>query len=322
MMAFIFISVYDQQLNARVDEQAETLAAELAKTAFTTLSGGQQTLDLPRDLGGSTYAIEVQDNNTFVVRILGGRRVGNTYPAFANTAVTIENQDFSPGGKVYFMRSGDQVIVSATSIEAPLENIVPTPTGEPPEFYFFARENQREATAIAAAYFEALGSYPGENIDASAYRWEGANSLLAQVTSGGAPLTVLKVTGSENGVDVGAVTGAWVVDLVENAADIGSATACPSPDNAYRTEWLYSSQGALGDLRARTWRRVVDNVAVTVPADATVQAASATTNVSTYPTWRVTFEGYVIFYRMMPWWTEDNMAGFVIQSDPELYPVV
>ncbi|MDI6643382.1 MAG: hypothetical protein QMD95_04985, partial [Candidatus Hodarchaeaceae archaeon] len=119
MMAFIFISIYDQQLNARVDEQAGALADDLAKTAFTALSGGQPTVELPRDLGGTTYTIEVQDNNTFIVRIVAGRRAGYTYSAVVNATVTIENQDFSPGGRVYFMRSGDKVVVSAAPIEAP-----------------------------------------------------------------------------------------------------------------------------------------------------------------------------------------------------------
>ncbi len=468
MMAFIFISIYDQQMNARVDEQAKALADDLARTAFTALSGGQPTLDLPRDLGGSTYAIEVQDS-TFIVKITAGRRAGSTYNAVVNATVTVVNKEqieipvdnlegphdvkfrlyssttgadvhelwfdklefidenaiegmlenfedvsdwtyseedsnavisgsqvanwaaegtysykfttsgapavghyaqivrsfdltgenflrfwvrsaytgtprdwraqlyidtslkweegvgkfnFTLGGRAYFLRSGDQIIVSATSIEAPVENIDSEPTGEPPQFYYFARDNQREGAAIAAAYFEALGSYPGENVDASAYRWENADSLLVQVTSGGSPLAVFSVAGSENSTAVGKVENAWIVDLVENAADIGDGTACSSPDNAYRTGWLYSPQGALGDLRSRTWQRVSDNVIVAVPADATLQASAATTNVYTYPTWRVTFEGYVIFYRMVPWWTEENMAGFVFQSEPELSPVV
>ena len=322
LMAFLFISVYDQQLNARVDEQAGALANELARSAFTSLSYVQPPFELPRDLGGSVYTIEVQDNNTFVVRIVGGRRTGNTYSAVVNATVVIENRDFSPGGRAYFMRSWGQVIVSASPIEAPIENIVPIPAGEPPEFYYFARENQREATAIGAAYFEALNRYPGENIDVSAFRWEATNSLLAQVTSGGVPKITMRVTGSENAANVGKVVSAWVVELVENAVEIESPTACPSPDNAYRGGWLHSPRGALDHLRSRTWRRVSNNAVVAVPTDAVIQAAAATTNVSTYPTWRVRFENYTIFYQMTPWWQKENTAGFVFQSDPELHPVV
>lgn len=326
MMAFLFITLYGQQMEARVDEQANALVNELARTASISLSGVQPPLDLPRDLGGSTYKIEVQDNNTFVVEITGGRRAGSVYNAVANVTVAVENKDFSPGGRVYFMRSGDWVIVSASPIEAPIENIAPVPTGEPPQFYHFAKENQREAAAIGAAYFEARERYPGENVDVSTYRWEGADSLLAQVTSDGAPLATLRITGSENGVNVGKVDNAWIVETVENADEIGAATACPSPENAYLGGWLYSPAKALNHLRSRTWRRVVDNVIdnviVAVPVDAEIRAAAVTTNVWAYPTWRVTFGGYVLFYQMMPWYYEENIPGFVFQSVPELFPIV
>lgn len=323
LMAFLFITLYNQQLDLRVDEQAEALADDLAKTAFTSWSGGQPILDLPRDVGGSTYAIEVQENSIFVVKVTGGRRAGSSYSALVNATVTVENQDFSPGGRVYFMRSGDQIVVSAAPIEAPVENILPVPAGEPPQFYHFAQSNPREAAAIGAAYFEAHERYPEENdIDVSAYRWENSDSLLARITSGAAPLAVLRVTGSENGTNVGKVETAWIVGQVESNGDIGSPTACPSPDNAYRSGWLYSPQGVLNHLRSRTWRRVSDNTVVAVPAGASIQAAAATTNVSTYPTWRVTFESYVLFYQMIPWWEEEDVAGFVFQSEPELKPIV
>lgn len=321
MMAFIFITIYTQQQDLRVDEQAKAIADDLAQTAFAALSGGQPMFDLPRDAGGSPYKIDLQENSVFVVEITGGRRSGKTYSSVVNAVVAVENQDFSPGGLVYFMRSGDTIIMSAEPIVAPIENIAPIPTGEPPEFYYFAKNNPREATAIGAAYFDAIERYSGE-VDVSSYRWERADSLLAQVTSGGAPLNVLRVTGAENGTDVGQVNTAWVVGQVENAEDIGSATACSSPDNAYHSGWLYSPQDALDHLRSRTWRVAGDGAVVVVPADASIQAASATTNLSVYPTWRVAFESYVIFYRMVPWWELENTAGFVFQSDPELEPVV
>lgn len=323
LMTFLFITLYNQQLDLRVDEQAESLANDLARTAFTSLSGGQPILDLPRDVGGSEYAIDVQENSIFIVKITGGRRAGNSYSAVVNATVNVENKDFLPGGRAYFMRSGDQIVVSAAPIKAPVENILPVPAGEPPEFYYFAQSNPREATAIGAAYFEARELYPGEsNIDVSAYRWENSDSLLAQIISDGSPLVVLRVTGSEDGTDVGKVETAWVVEQVESGGDIGSAIACSSPDNAYHGRWLYSPQGALNHLRSRTWRRVSDNTVVSVPADASIQAAAAATNISAYPTWRVTFESYIIFYRMMPWWEHENTAGFVFQSEPELKPMV
>jgi hypothetical protein len=315
LMAFLFITLYNQQLDTRVDEQANALANDIAQTAFSSLSGGQAILDLPRDVGGSPYTIDVQENSIFVVKITGGRRVGNNYSASVNATVVVENQDFSPGGRLYFMRSGDMIIVSAEPIEAenietPTENI----TSTPPQFYYFAKENPQEASAIIAAYYYTL-----ENI--IAYQWENENSIIVQTDSG-----LFRVNGYDNKDNVGLVVNSWIILSVENfVGTLANHTPCPSVENAWKSGWLYSPSQALDQLRGRTWRRVIDNVMVTVPSDATIRAAAATTNISTYPTWRVEWQSdnyYVIHIRPMPWWEEENTAGFVFQSDPELYPVV
>lgn len=325
LMAFLFIALYNQQLDTRVDEQANALANDIAQTAFSSLSGGQAILDLPRDVGGSPYTIDVQENSIFVVKITGGRRVGNNYSASVNATVVVENQDFSPGGRLYFMRNGDMVIVSAELIEAenietPTENI----TSTPPQFYYFAKENPQEASAIIAAYY-----YAFENIVDYWENEDNENSMIVRTDS-----SILRVDGYENTDNTGwteniwRIEKAWIVLSVENFVGDPPESGwenSPSVDNAWKSGWLYSPSQALDQLRGRTWRRVIDNVMVTVPSDATIRAAAATTNVSTYPTWRVEWQSdnyYVIHIRAMPWWEEENTAGFVFQSNPELYPVV
>ncbi len=322
LMAFLFISVYEQQLSAQVDEQASALVNELAQTAFTSFVGGQPTVGLPTDLGGSPYSLSVQDNSVFVVRIVAGRRSGASFSAVVNANVTVENQVFSPGGSVFFMRSSDGVIVSASPIEAIHEIVAQPPSIEPPLFYYFAKDNPKEAAAIVAAYFDSRARYPAENIDILQYRWEDPDSLLAQVRRGSGALETTRVRGGENNYPVGVVVNAWVVELLENAGDIENASSCPSPDNAYLSRWLYSPKDALNRLRSRTWYRASDNMPVTVPADAIVQASAVTTNISVYPAWRVSFEDYTIFFQMMPWGEMENIPGFVFQSNPELNPIV
>lgn len=332
LMAFLFITLYSQQLDMRVDEQAKAIADDLAQTAFTSFSGGQPILDLPRDVGGSPYEIKVdQERGIFMVEITGGRRAGNSYSAIVSASLKVDNQDFSPGGRVYFMENvvnRGQIIVSAAPISA--ENIpieFPAPSEEPPEFYLdFARhgDNQPQATAVAAAYFEARELF--DNIDVSAYEWSDAH-LLVQITENGVNRAVMQVTG-EDDEGVGEITKVWLVkeNIVNENTTLKNPVRCPSPADAYRSDWLYSKQDALDHLRSRTWQRENDNTVVAVPADASIHAAAATTNISlTYPTWRVTFEGYVIFYRMMPWWENDEEPGFVFQSGPagfELEPIV
>jgi len=312
LLAGVFFMQLTKQREFEVGAQAQALADDLARTCSSVLPGQQPTLDLPSRLGGSSYELEIDENrSTFIVWITGGTGAGESYWTVANVGLQVHNTSFAPGGRVYFMRSGDVVVVSAFPIEAPPESILPTPSGEPPEFYYFARENQREATALIAAYFNVF-----QDIDA--YEWESGNSILVRAGS-----IVLRVQGYENEGNVGLVDSTWIISNIENyAGELTGAVPCPSPENAYSNGWLYSPSQALNYLRSRTWRRTSDNSIVAIPSDALVRAAAATTNVSTYPTWRVEWENYAIHYQTGPWWYAENTPGFVFQSEPELEALV
>ena len=312
LLAGVFFMQLTKQREFEVGAQAQALADDLARTCSSVLLGQQPTLDLPSRLAGASYELEIDENrSTFIVWITGGTGEGESYWTVANIGLRVENTNFAPGEKVYFMRSGDVVVVSASPIEAPPENILPTPSGEPPEFYYFARENQREATAIIAAYFEV-------SQDIEAYEWENSDSILVRADS-----IVLRVQGYENEENVGLVDNAWIISNLENyTGELAGAVPCPSPENAYLSRWLYSPSQALNYLRSRTWRRTSDNSIVAIPSDALVRAAAVTTNVSSYPTWRVEWRDYVIHYQSGPWWYAENIPGFVFQSKPELEALV
>ena len=301
-----------KQREFEVSAQAQALADDLAKTCFSALSGQQPTLDLPLQLAGSGYELEIDENrSTFIVRITGGTGTGESYWTIANVGLQVENTSLTPGGRVYFMCLGDVVLVSASLIEALPENILPTPSGEPPEFYYFARENQCEATAIIAAYFDLFR-------DIDAYKWENSDSILVRAGS-----ILLRVQGYENWENVGLIDNAWIISNIENyAGEFTGAFPCPSAENAYLSGWLYSPAQALGYLRSRTWRRTSDNAVVNIPNNASIRAAAAATNISTYLTWRVEFESYILHYQAMPWWCMENTPGFVFQSELELEAVV
>jgi hypothetical protein len=312
LLAGVFFMQLTRQREFEVGAHAQVLADDLAKTCFSALAGQQLVLDLPSRLAGSSYELEIDENrSTFIVRITGGTGAGESYWTVANVELRVENASFAPGGRVYFMRSGDVVLVSASPIEAPQGIISPTPSGKPPEFYYFARENQREAAAIIAAYFKV-----SRNIDA--YKWENSNSILVR-----AGLTLLRVQGHENGENVGLVDNSWTITNIENyVGELAGAVPCPSVENAYLSGWLHSPSQALSYLRSRTWMRTSDNTIVNIPSNASIRAAAATTNVSTYLTWRVEFENYVLHYQATPWWYAENTPGFVFQSGPELKAVI
>jgi len=312
LLAGVFFMQLTKQREFEVSAQAQALADDLAKTCFSALSGQQPTLDMPLQLAGSGYELEIDENrSTFIVRITGGTGAGESYWTIANVVLQVENTILTPGGRVYFMCLGDIVLVSASPIEALPENILPTPSGEPPEFYYSARENQREATAIIAAYFDV-------SRDIDAYKWENSDSILVRAGS-----ILLRVQGYESWENVGLIDNAWIISNIENyAGEFTDSFPCPSAENAYLSGWLYSPAQALGYLRSRTWRRASDNAVVNIPNNASIRASAVTTNVFTYLTWRVEFESYILHYQAMPWWCLENTPGVVFQSEPELEAVV
>ncbi|MFB0500040.1 MAG: hypothetical protein ACETWO_02010, partial [Candidatus Hadarchaeaceae archaeon] len=311
LLAGVFFMQLTKQREFEVGAQAQALVDDLAKTCFSALSGQQPTLDLPLQLAGSSYELEIDENrSTFIVRITGGTGAGESYWTIANVGLQVENTSLAPGRRVYFICSSDVVLVSASPIETLPENILPTPSGEPPEFYYFARENQREAMAIIAAYFDV-------SHDIDAYKWENSDSIIVR-----AGLIFLRVQENEKWENIGLVDNAWIISNIENyAGEFTDYFPCPSAENAYLSGWLYSPAQALGYLRSRTWR-TSDNAVVSIPNNASIRAAAAATNVSTYLTWRVEFESYILHYQAMPWWYRENTPGFVFQSEPELEAVV
>jgi len=345
MLAGIFIVQYNRQLEARVDEQAQALANDLARISFAAFSREQPSFSLPQNLGGSDYELSLDENSsTFIVHIKAGRQSGMSYYSTANVSLSVENSNFVPGGSVYFRRGIDNVIVSSLSIKP--ENLPAPTTATPPESYFenenafynFAKRNAKAATAIAAAYFFALDNlgYPSTSdnapLDAVGYSevLGGPDNILVQLgyNSGDNWENRFGVRVIDNQIDEAApeweIVSAWVVTDLYPENFIEELTLCPSIENADDYGLLYSPVEALAYLRSRTWQRINDNLIVVVPAEATIRAAAATTNVSTYITWRVEWQAdvhYVLHYRAMPWWAQENSPGFVFQSEPELEAV-
>jgi hypothetical protein len=345
MLAGIFIMQYNRQLEARVDEQAQALANDLARVSFTAFSREQPSFLLPRNLGGSDYELSVDNStSTFIVHIKAGKQSGMSYYSTANVPLKVENSNFAPGGSVYFRRKVDNMFVSYVAVSSEnikAENIPPQTTATPPEsyfenentFYYFANENVKAATAIAAAYFFALDNlgYPSISgnapLDAVGYEVVGRpDNILVQLGYRSGDnwenrfgVRVIGEQYNDEAAPEWKIENAWVVTSLnpENFAE--ELTPCPSIENADNYGLLYSPAEALAYLRSRTWMSG-DNIVV-VPADAQVRAAAAKTNVSIYPTYRVTFDNYVIYYRAMPWWAQENSPGFVFQSKPPLEPI-
>lgn len=325
----LLVAYFQSQRKAEIGREAQNLADGISRTSFSILSGGQKNYDLPVAVGGAPYRLIVdEDRNAVVVQVTGGSQEGAEYGSVIDAYLQVLSIP-NPGEVLYITENGGKIVLSSSPLQIQEEEIPSYPSLSPPDFYYFARENQRGASALGASYFWALNHYPEEeNLDVREYVWQNSdsNTLLARITSEGGPLAVVSVSGGENGADVGVVNHSWVVHRVENAKkDFDDGNSNPSIAKAYMNGWFYSRTQVVEYLQSRSWRRTDDNRAVEIPDSPEAYNAAATTNVGTYPTYLIEFktqgENYVIHFQAMPWYYSENQAGFVFQSKPELEPI-
>ncbi|KUO40510.1 MAG: hypothetical protein AVW06_05150 [Hadesarchaea archaeon DG-33-1] len=335
LLAAVLAVHFGAQREAGIDEQAQALADDISRLCFAALARQQPTYSLPSDVGGCGYELGVEDN-AIVVTVLEGPRAGSSYRSIVNAELTLDNGDFEPGGKVYVRRLGDVVLISASPIFVILEELEPPSEPTPPPFYSWANENvggrREEAVAVVAAYFYALERYSSSKddkvLDVLAYKREGDIVDVRMGYRGAEEVEFLlrvRATGGHDASQVGEVTGAWIVDNVENLrGDITDVIDCPSVEDAARTGWLYSPSQVLAHLRGRTWR-LGDNTIVVVPEYASWRAAAASVDGRTFCTHRFSFTHenipIVLFFRMLATAPEEPQPGFTFTSEPKLEPI-
>jgi len=323
VMAVLLLGVFllhlSSQRSFEVGDQAQGLANELSHTVFSALAGHRASCRLPRSVGGASYELWIE-NRTFVVRITGGPQSGNEYRSVACANLVVDSVP-EPGEILYAQGTREGVVISAEPKEVPLEGLTPQIAVPPTDFYYFAKENVREACAIVAAYFYAMEVCRGENLDVRSYKWENEDSILISFTSSDGCLSV-RATGYENEGDVGLVDRSWIVSSIESVENGNfDGFPCPSVENSVLNGWVYPPGEILADLLSKTWRSK-DNAVVAVPGDVKLLPAAVTTNVSSYPAWRFEFSTgenfFVGYFGMLPWWPYENIPGFVFQSEPEM----
>ncbi len=324
MLLGVFLVFLSTQSKFATGERAQALANDLSYICFSAFTQQQPIYRLPSTVGGANYELEVE-NNMFVVRITSGPLRGNEYRSIVGGSLEVHSLPL-PGETLYAQGRFDNVIIAAEPIGPLSREFGSSVAPNPPNFYFFAKENQREGAAVAASYFYAREQYPDEeNIDILGYRWVGEN-LLVQASSGDEPLTALLVLPYENGENVGLIDNSWVVkkiaDLNENVSEV---VLCPSIKDATFCGWVYSPDAVIRHLRSRTWQ-MRDNTVVVFPENISWHASVVTTNVSGYPTWQFKFQlsgsQFVVYFAMLPWAPSENQPGFIFQSKPELEALI
>lgn len=335
LIAAVLALHFKAQGEARVDMQAQALADDISRTCFASLTRLQPTYSLPSDVGGSKYELRVGEN-TITVKVIEGARSGRGYYSSVNAELVVQDNGFRPGGVVYVLRMNDQIIISASPISLPPWEIEQPATTTPPQFYTWANENvenrREEAVAIVTAYFFSLAHNPATKdnkvLDVLAYS---RNRDLIEVRVGyrGADnnefLQTVRTAGRQDDLQVGEVTGAWVISKTESfMRDITDAIDCPSVESAVASGWLYSSSQVLDHLRGRTWK-LEDNTIVVVPEDARWAEAVAEVGGRNFCTYRFSFTqeniSVVLFYRMLATAPDEPLPGFTFTSEPLLEPI-
>lgn len=323
----IFLAYTATQREYAAGEKAQNLANDLSRTTFSALAKRQQTFDLPPAVGEADYELDIE-NNTFIVRVLDKDQKTREYRSGIDLDLEVRSLP-GPGDTLYAQGRRDEVIISSSPIEPPQGELTIEPSPEPPDFYEFAKDDPRTAAGAIASYFHIRELHSGRDLDVKSYKWENEGTLLTRITSDGETVTGVRVTGHMDRDGVGLIRRAWIVtgleDTEEKVEEKVEGSNMPSIREAHSTGWLYPPEEILTQLRERTWRRKDDDRILSPPDNLDWGAASVTTDVSTYPTWRLEFESegshYVLHFGALAWDPGENRPGFVFESDPDLEAV-
>ncbi len=317
----ILIAYTSTQKEYTTGGEAQTLADSLSETAFSAIEGQQQTFQLYKAVGKSNYELDIE-NNTFIVRILGDKQEGREYRSTVGVELKIRDNLPEPGKTLYLRGTGEKVIVSSESITLSKEELKEPENYEAPEFYTFSKQNPKTSTGIIASYFYAKKNFSTDNLDIKGFRWK-SSKLEVRVIGGKNYLTTLEVQGEKNNDNVGYIDNLWIVTNVTTADNkIQNYNHSPSIEEAYRKGWLFSPEQAKETVKGRTWKRTSDNKTIEISQTIDEKASAATTNISTYPTWRFEIskgnQMYIFHLAAMPWEYSEEDPGFAFESEPEM----
>lgn len=322
LLLSLTLAYLQKQREHSAGREARATINSISRTVFSALPRHQTEYQLPNTIEKSAYELDI-DGDTIQIKILDGDREVKKYRAGVGVKLTPhENTPLpDPGETLYATGDRDRVILSSKPV-SPSPRETPEPDyDDPPEFYRFAKENPKVAVGLMAAFTYGKKRYPElENLDVENYSLKG-DSLKTEI-GGEDKVHTLKIGGYENEENVGLIENAWIVDEIEEVTQADLPNPSPSLREAVDSGWIYSREQAESILRNRNFLLEKDQEPVNIPDDINLKLACITTNVSTYPSWRVDFtvdgEEYVLHLAGMAWKPSENTSGFVFESDPTL----
>ncbi len=148
--------------------------------------------------------------------------------------------------------------------------------------------------------------------------------MKVRIVSGGENLTTLKVRGEENNDNVGYIDNVWTVEnITQTNENIENPKSSDSIKEAYTKNWLYTPKQVKETIKGRIWRNS-DNETVEISQEIQGKASAATTNFSTYPTWRFEIEKgktYILHLAAIPWKYDEKTPGFAFESNDNLVAI-
>ena len=321
VMAALLIGVlltytYTQKQFAE-EKEAQNLADDLSKTAFSTINRQERSMTLPTEIGDSFYRLEVdEDQNEFQIEISKDGEENKTFRSTAGINLENKGQVPDPGEEIYFRGDGEKVFFS----EDPIETLPSDGDGDgigyncPENFYEKNKNEPENSTGLIYAYFYARDQI-GADVDVEKYKWENPNRLLVKVSG-----ETYRIEWNEFNEGEFSVKESRNITKLENPPENGFKEPGYSIKEAYEGGCLYPPEEVKSNIMRRTWEDNDGNIAElsNIQFKEDITATIIDPDVSTFSTWRLEFEGYTFYHGTMPWKPDDSEPGFAFYSIDDL----
>jgi len=316
LIGILITYTYTQRQFAE-EEEAQNLADDLSKTAFSAIDRQARSLDLPMEVGDSQYRVEVaKDQNEFQIEILDSEGENKKFRSTAGVNLENIGEVPDPGEKIYFRGDGETVFYSENSIESlPSDDDGDGIEYDYPEnFYEKNKNNPKETTGLIYTYFYVRDRIEGD-VNIEGYKWTGSDRLLVNVS--GETYTVDWREFNEGGFSVKEVAS---ISKTGNLSENESEEPNYSIKEANESGYIYSPTEAKSNLMRRTWEDPEGNIVElsNINFEDDITAAIIETDVSTFSSWRLKFEDHTFYHGTMPWRPDDSDPGFLFHSIDDL----
>lgn len=279
----VFFSLYQSRVTeARFGMEVQQLLDMLVSRASAANLGSVVPVDLPSTVGGEKYVVECKENE-FVLFLQTGKMSGNKFSAVS--PVRMVPRLLQAGVRVYFCPTASGIVILDYPLSENIEKSLP-PSENPPQFYFFSKDNPETAACVLGCYFW-LGKEPKRYFE-----------RILEIEN-----LYFEFLGESEG-------SAWIVREMRPASPPSTMQNLPSVEEAENSGWLISPTQALDEAKERRWKDF-ENREIRAPENVLILPCVVFTRIGRFVAWRIAWENYILYIRALPWWWKENSPGFV-----------